>query len=132
MLFRSLVSNLTLYRFESDIFTLNISDKNPYLQQDQMVPGTYRAAIEGYFVMIKGLDAGNYQLHLGGRGRGDARKAYQTDAIYEITVSDKHLRRNFVIDVSSGGAPEVPLPPPYTGIEYSFSAYPPRDLDSII
>lgn len=127
---RPLVSNLTLYRFESDIFTLNISDKNPYLDQDQMVPGTYRATIEGYFVLIKELDAGTYQLHLGGRGRGDGRRSYQTDAIYEITVTEKYLRRNFVIDVSDGGAPVVPLPPP--SIEYSYSAYPPRDLDSII
>ena len=79
-----------------------------------MVPGTYNAAIEGYFVLIKGLDKGTYQLHLGGRGRGNARGVYQTDAIYEITVTDKYLHRNFVLDVSNwkeGGPPNVPLPP---------------------
>ena len=56
---------------------------------------------------------------MGGRGRGDARASYQTDAIYEITVTKQYLRRNFVIDVSTVGAPIVLLPPP--DIEYSFS-----------
>lgn len=129
-----LVRDLIPYRFESDIFTFTISDKNPYLDIMQMVPGTYNAAIEGYFVLIKGLDKGTYQLHLGGRGRGNARGVYQTDAIYEITVTDKYLHRNFVLDVSNGkkgDPPNVPLPPA-SDIEYSYSPYPPRDLESII
>ena len=37
-----LVSDLTPYRFESDIFDLTISDKNPYLEMWQMTPGTYK------------------------------------------------------------------------------------------
>ena len=44
-----LVSDLTPYRFESDIFDLTISDKNPYLEMWQMTPGTYqKLPVEGY------------------------------------------------------------------------------------
>lgn len=84
---KRIVSDLGLYRFESPLFQLNTSDRNPFLNSmdEPNLPGIRTALGAGYFVLLQNLDPSKYRIRFGGKGMSD----FFTDAIYEITIISK-------------------------------------------
>jgi hypothetical protein len=92
--------NLSNYRTSSRLFKLFVAEGNPFLK-DMAVeypinPGEYDAITDGFFVLLKHLNAGSYRIRFGGKGRGN----YRTDAIYDIYVSPEYRHLSTVFDIS--------------------------------
>jgi hypothetical protein len=82
--------NLENYRAESPRFKMLVTEQNPF-RKTMEVPkdaGVYDAVTGGFFILIKGLDAGRYVIRFGAKGRGN----YYTDAVYDITVEGTRLK----------------------------------------
>lgn len=84
---KKIVANLEDFRFESPIFTLKISESNPFLRSMDVpiVPGERKTLVGGYFVMLKVLPPGSYRIRFGGKGVGN----FYTDSIYDICIQPK-------------------------------------------
>jgi hypothetical protein len=82
-----IVKNLEYFRFESPLFNLKISDKNPFLtKMDVSIsPGEYTSLAGGYFILIKNLPPSMYRFRFGGKGLGK----FHTDSLYEVNLLPK-------------------------------------------
>ena len=87
-LLKKIVCNLELFRVESPIFQLVISPKNPFLNKmyEPLFPGSHTALGSGYFLLLHNLLPGKYRIRFGGNGMYN----FYTDALYEITITDRH------------------------------------------
>jgi hypothetical protein len=85
-----IVDDLTLFRVESPVFKLKISDKNPFIQyilgHSPTDSEEYDAVTDGYFLILKSksLPSKSCRIQFGGKGRGN----YRTDAVYDIHIAD--------------------------------------------
>ena len=81
---RKIVNNLSEFRFESRLFDLSISYKNPFLRKMDVpiVPGNRLSIIGGYFILIRNLPAALYRIRFGGVGPNK----FYTDSLYEIKL----------------------------------------------
>jgi hypothetical protein len=83
-----IVNDLRLFRVETPVFKLKISDKNPFIQYilGDSHRGTeeYDAVTDGYFLILKSLPSKSCRIQFGGKGRGK----YRTDAVYDIYIAD--------------------------------------------
>jgi|SRR6476660_2965218 len=91
------------YRIESPVFTLRISESNPFLKSLNTVynisPGESPAVTDGFFVILHKLKAGvSYRLQFGGRGSSGS--AYLTDSLYDIHVVESMSSK--LKDISNG------------------------------
>jgi hypothetical protein len=91
------------YRIESPVFTLRISESNPFLKSLNTVynisPGESPAVTDGFFVILHKLKAGvSYRLQFGGRGSSGS--AYLTDSLYDIHVVESMPSK--LKDISNG------------------------------
>lgn len=97
-----IVQDIELYRAESPLFKLTISDRNPFLKyyayEYPMDPGEYQAVIDGYFLIIGELPSKTCRIRFGGKGRGN----YRTDAIYDIHVVERP--KGLMKDISTGNS----------------------------
>lgn len=84
---KKIVKNLEDFKFESTLFSLTVSEKNPFLNQMDVpiIPGTHTALAGGYFVLLKDLPTWQFRIRFGGRGFG----SFFTDSLYEINVNAK-------------------------------------------
>jgi hypothetical protein len=93
--------DLTMFRVETPLFKLKISDKNPFIEYilSDIPAGTeeYDAVTDGYFLILKSLPSKSCRIQFGGKGRGN----YRTDAVYDIYVTDCKLP-TLVRDISNG------------------------------
>jgi hypothetical protein len=82
---KKIVKNLEDFRFESPLFSLTVSEKNPFLNNLDVpiIPGTHTALAGGYFVLLKGLASSQFRIRFGGKGLGN----FFTDSLYEINVN---------------------------------------------
>ena len=84
---KKIVKNLEDFRFETNLFSLTVSEKNPFLNKMDVpiIPGTHTALAGGYFVLLKDLPPLHFRIRFGGKGFGN----FFTDALYEINVNSK-------------------------------------------
>jgi hypothetical protein len=84
---KKIVKNLEDFRFESTLFPLTVSEKNPFLNKMDvpMIQGTHTALAGGYFVLLKDLPPSQFRIRFGGKGFGN----FFTDSVYEINVNAK-------------------------------------------
>jgi hypothetical protein len=82
---KRIVKNLEDFRFESPLFCLTVSEKNPFLNKMDVpvIPGTHAALAGGYFVLLKDLPPSQFRIRFGGKGLS----IFFTDSLYEITVN---------------------------------------------
>jgi hypothetical protein len=85
-----LVPSLDVYRVESMLFELNISEKNPFLNKmdEPNYPGKFTALVSGYFVLLRDLPISSYSIRFGGFGMDN----FYTDSIYNIKITPKKTR----------------------------------------
>jgi hypothetical protein len=81
---RRIVKNLVEFRFQTPVFDLQISDKNPFLDKmdTRLSPGNYKSLAGGYFLLAVNLPPSNYRIRFGGRGFGN----FYTDALYQVQL----------------------------------------------
>lgn len=79
-----LVSDLESFRFESMVFELNISKKNPFLDKmdEPNYPGKHLAMVGGYFVLLHNLPPRSYRIRFGGYGMD----GFYSESLYEINI----------------------------------------------
>lgn len=82
---KKIVKNLEDFRFESSLFSLTVSEKNPFLNNMDIpiIPGTHTALAGGYFVLLKDLPPSQFRIRFGGKGFGN----FFTDSLYEFNVN---------------------------------------------
>ena len=83
---KKIVKNLEDFRFESPLFSLTVSEKNPFLNNLDVpiIRGTHTALAGGYFVLLKSLASSQFQIRFGGKGFG----SFFTDSLYKISVNE--------------------------------------------
>jgi hypothetical protein len=81
---RKIVNNLSEFRFESGLFDLSISYKNPFLAKMDVpiIPGKRLSIIGGYFILLRNLPPARYRIRFGGEGP----YKFYTDSLYEINI----------------------------------------------
>jgi len=81
-----LVDDLNDFIIESPLFSLKVSEKNPFkgTLDRPIEAGTYYALSVGIFVIISNIPKGTYRLSVFGRGIG----TYLTRTVYDIEVTD--------------------------------------------
>lgn len=84
---KRIVGNLEDFRIESSPYLLDVSEKNPYLEQMDVIikPGRATALAGGYFVLLKDLPPLHFSIRFGGKGFGN----FFTDSVYEIVINEK-------------------------------------------
>jgi len=84
-----LVPSLDSFRIESDVFELQVSEKNPFLQlmDEPNTPGVHTALVGGYFVLLHDLPVGTYRIRFGGYGMDK----FYTESLYKIDVRAKKI-----------------------------------------
>lgn len=82
---KKIVKNLEDFRFETTLFSLTVSEKNPFLNNMDVpvIPGTHTALSGGYFVLLKDLPHWQFRIRFGGKGFGN----FFTDSLYEININ---------------------------------------------
>jgi hypothetical protein len=82
----ALVGDLNDFIIESPLFSLKVSEKNPFkgTLDRPIEAGTYYALSVGVFVIISHIPKGTYRLSVFGRGIG----TYLTKTVYDIEVTD--------------------------------------------
>jgi hypothetical protein len=87
-----LVSNLELFRVESPLFELDVSEVNPFLDKmdEPIYPGKHTALVSGYFVILRDLPTGSYRIRFGGYGMDN----FYTDSLYDVNIISKEKITN--------------------------------------
>jgi hypothetical protein len=95
------LENLGDYRFETPLFDLEVSEKNPFLDKFEvpLEPGNFRAVTTGIFVILAFDKEGTYYVSFGGQGSG----TYKTHAVYSFTILKEEEKGPQVIIESPGG-----------------------------